>query len=92
MAIPSTYHSTSFLGSSTSSLVQTVSDQIPSLYTLWIIFILLHALQLGLSGEDEVSLQKLLKKLQVEIMASLEELTVITTHDDNLERQYKEGL
>lgn len=72
--------------------MQTVSDQIPSLYTLWIIFILLHALQLGLSGEDEVSLQKLLKKLQVEIMASLEELTVITTHDDNLERQYKEGL
>ena len=72
--------------------MQTVSGQISCLHpSLGIPPILLHALQLGLSGEDEVSLQKLLKKLQVEIMASLEELTVITTHDDNLERQYKEG-
>ena len=49
------------------------------------------SLQLGLSGEDEVSLQRLLKGLQTEVIAALEELTVITTYDDNLECQYKEG-
>lgn len=47
--------------------------------------------QLGLSKQDEASLQTLLKTIQVQVMASLEELTAITTYDDNLEHQYKEG-
>lgn len=38
-----------------------------------------------------MSLQKLLKMMQTEVKTALEELTCITTHDDNLERQYKEG-
>lgn len=38
-----------------------------------------------------MSLQRLLKGLQAEVKASLEELTAITTYDENLERQYKEG-
>lgn len=47
--------------------------------------------QLGLSEQDEVSLQTLLKSIQAQVRASLEELTAITTYDANLERQYKEG-
>ncbi len=45
--------------------------------------------QLGLSGSD--SLGVLLKNVRAEVRAALEELTIITTHDDNLEKQYKES-
>jgi hypothetical protein len=33
----------------------------------------------------------MLKGLQAEVIAALEELTAITTYDDNLEHQYREG-
>ncbi len=46
-------------------------------------------IQLGLSGSD--SLGVLLKNVRAEVRAALEELTIITTHDDNLEKQYKES-
>ena len=45
--------------------------------------------QLGLSGSNSLGI--LLKNVRVEVRAALEELTVITTHDDNLEKQYKES-
>ncbi len=48
--------------------------------------------QLALSGSSEESLSALLISVRREVMAALEELRAITTHDDNLERQYKEGL
>ncbi len=38
-----------------------------------------------------MSLQRQLKALHGQVACALEELTCITTHDGNLERQYKEG-
>ena len=48
--------------------------------------------QLCLAGvTDEAPTGALLRTVKMEIMAALEELRVITTHDDNLERQYRES-
>ena len=41
--------------------------------------------------EDERSLHSLLKCFHRELTVALQELTAITTYDDNLEKQYKEG-
>lgn len=45
---------------------------------------------LGLSQSDRKSLPVLLKNVRHEVIGALEELKTITTHDDNLEKQYKE--
>lgn len=36
-------------------------------------------------------MQKRLQYMQVGVMSALEEVTTITTYDDNLEHQYREG-
>ena len=49
-------------------------------------------LQLRLAGgSDEAPTGALLRAVKMEVMAALEELRIITTHDDNLEKQYKES-
>ena len=51
-------------------------------------------MQLRLAGTkdaDETPTGALLRAVKMEVMAALEELRVITTHDDNLERQYRES-
>ncbi|CAI8042107.1 CAP-Gly domain-containing linker protein 2 [Geodia barretti] len=45
---------------------------------------------LGLSGADEKSLGRLLKTVRGQVVSTIDELRTITTHDNNLERQYKE--
>lgn len=48
--------------------------------------------QLCLAGvTDEAPTGALIRTVKMEVMAALEELRVITTHDDNLERQYRES-
>ena len=49
-------------------------------------------MQLNLAGAtDEVPTGALIRTVKMEVMAALEELRVITTHDDNLEKQYRES-
>ena len=43
------------------------------------------------NGSDEVPTGALLRTVRMEVLAALEELRIITTHDDNLEKQYKES-
>ena len=49
-------------------------------------------MQLNLAGAtDEVPTGALIRTVKMEVMAALEELRVITTYDDNLEKQYRES-
>lgn len=55
-------------------------------------FLQLYTLQIRLAcGTDEVSTDDLVRALKLDMLGALEELRVITTHDDNLERQYRES-
>lgn len=45
---------------------------------------------MGLAGTDERSLSLLLRNFHSDLVRSLAEARTITTHDDNLEKQYKE--